>query len=541
MKITRDFIYFEEENQEVAHEKLNAVWNEKQKCWRVTNTMASLQELYSYYKNKDLVENWRSKNLQRKKFIELKNNEDAPGDERLRPYQRVDVRYLGMFPHSGIFNQMRTGKTPTSLVLLKEQEWKRNLIVCPASLCLQWRDEFVKWVGHGKVKVMAGIPKKQREDMFNAFPYWEEMTLITSYETLLRDRAEYMQQTFDCMILDEAHRLRSITKGMKGRSQQSKVCMSVGRRAEHRLALTGTPTVSKGEEIYGILSFLYPERFPGRWQFNERYFHVQEDFMGVMRVGKYKRQAELEEILTLVSVNRKQKEVMSWLPKKQYQRIKLQPTTKQAKAYKDVSELFEYEENGELKVDAQGVLDQLIRMRQITTGPKMLDIDDDGAKEKFIMEWLEDNPNEPVVIFSTFTSYLHVLFQKLREKKYKVGLMVGDIPQTVRKTTAKQFQDGGLHVLLCNIKANKEGITLDRGRTVIFLDKEYNPADNDQATERITPISEERNHSISVISLALKDTFDETLEWLLKNKIDITSVVNDAGINGLKRLLDSVE
>src|SRR5690606_4943973 len=125
---------------------------------------------------------------------------------------------------------------------------------------------------------------------------------------------------------------------------------------------------------------------------------------------------------------------------------------------------------------------------------------------------------------------------KQLQKKIKGSrLITGEISKENRAKTVKSFQAGKTKVILANIKAAGTGLTLDKGETVIFLDKEFNPADNEQAEDRIVPTSKERNHSMTVISLVMKDTADEMINGLLKHKVNITSVINNGGIQALQR------
>lgn len=523
-------------------EQLNGNYLKSKSVWRFPRNLYAIQELYQVITDpsikNQLMQEWRRLDHSRKRLLAFKTKDDAKGDERLRPYQRVDVKFLKQIPHAGIFNEQRTGKTPTSLVLINEQGWKKNLFVVPATLGYQWQEEIETWTDLKNVHVVTGLQKQKRGKLYKDFWNSKEMSLIISYETMTRDLDMLIFMEFDCMLLDEAHRLRSVVKGQKGRSKQCEACFKVGRRAKHRLALTGTPTVRSGDEIFGILHFLYPDRFTGYWNFAERYFEVGQDWMGKYYVGDYKREEELEEILLFMSVNRKRSEVMNWLPEKQYQIVRLEPTAKQKKAYKDVLETFEYSDEEGRKIDAPSVLAQLIRLRQITTSPRTLNIKDTGAKEKFILEWLEDNPNEQVLIFSNFTSYLSQLYDTLQYKKFKVAMITGEQSHKERKQNQDLFQDGKINILLCNIQAAGTGLTLDAGSTAIFLDKAYNPADNEQAEDRIVSTTKEKVKTSTIISLVIKDTFDEVVENILKEKKTVTDVINNAGVNGLKRLLE---
>lgn len=529
MKITNHWIYVNLTRKQAEH--LGAVWNDKERMYRLPNTIGALRELYTLFPEHRpiLGQEGTKKAIQRAKLLELKQLEDVPGRKELRPYQRVDVNYLKHIGSAGIFNEQRTGKTPTVLTLVEEKGFKHIVIVAPASLLYNWKEEVERWTNFKGILISG--KKSERLMKFKESLLKNQNVSIISYETLRNSLTELLKilkesnKVLDCLIVDEAHRLRSLINGRRA-SKVSKAVVALGRHAQTRYALTGTPVVKEGQEIWGILHFLYPDRFPGYWQFVDRYFYQKFNGFG-KEIAGYKRKKEIQEILAVISTNRKRKDVMRWLPDKQYQTIYLEMNKEQAKMYDDVYKTFVHED----VIDAPSVLAQLIRLRQIASTPCIFK-EVPNEKEKFILEWLEDNPNESVIIFSTFSRYLEKLHQKIKGSL----LITGKVSKEDRDKAVKAFQEGRCKVLLANIKSAGTGLTLDRGETVIFIDKEYNPSDNEQAEDRIVPTSKERNHSIHIISLVMKDTVDEMIEYLLKQKIDITKVINDGGIQALERL-----
>jgi len=202
---------------------------------------------------------------------------------------------------------------------------------------------------------------------------------------------------------------------------------------------------------------------------------------------------------------------------------------------------IEYVENGELKIDCPSILAQMIRLRQICTCPQVLDLEVDNIKEQWLLDWLKDNPNEPVIVFSTFSSYLWTLQRILFGKGYGASILTGNLSQETRWKHINDFQSGKTNIILANIKAAGVGLTLDRATTTIFLDKEFNPADNEQAENRMVPISKERSHGMMVISLVAKDTWDEVIDRLLERKYNITEIINNGGVEALKRLYHQIK
>jgi SNF2 family DNA or RNA helicase len=331
---------------------------------------------------------------------------------------------------------------------------------------------------------------------------------------------------FDGMIVDESHFLNSY------QSQQSKAIYKISKNADKKLALTGTPVRNSGEGIYGILHYLYEDRFTSYWQFVDRYFKTWDTPWGQKEVSGYKRKEELQEILDLISVQRKRSEVMKWIPAKQYQTIEVEMDAKQRKAYQSMVETFTVEEDARTVVDAPSVLAQLTRLRQICLCPDLLDIKAPSAKEQFILEWLEDNPNEQVVIFSNFSSYLGTLLSKINTT---TGIIIGGTSKERRQEIVEGFQAGRVKVILANIQAAGVGLTLDAASTVIFLDKAYTNSLNEQAEDRIVPTTESSNQRCTIIDVVCKDSIDEKINDILKKKKSVIEVVNN--YKGIREML----
>jgi SNF2 family DNA or RNA helicase len=323
---------------------------------------------------------------------------------------------------------------------------------------------------------------------------------------------------FDGMLVDEGHFLNGY------KSAQSKAVYRIGKKANKRMVLTGTPVRNEGSQIYGILHFLYPSRFSSYWSFVERYFKTWDSPWGVREVSGYKRKEELQEILDLISVQRKRSEVMSWIPPKQYQTIALQMDSKQRKAYDEMLHLFTVEE---ADLDASSVLAQLTRLRQICLAPELLNIAAPSAKEQFILEWLENNPNEQVIIFSNFSSYLKKLREKINDKLIPNSLIIGEVSKEERQNEVNRFQEGKSLVMLANIQAAGVGLTLDKASTVIFLDRAYTPSENAQAEDRIVPTTENSNQDCMIIDVVCEKSIDEHINDILSKKKSVIEVVNN--------------
>lgn len=515
MKIDKDWIYVHLSQDEA--EKLDAVWVQSKKMYRLPNTLGALRELYKLKPSEELKEYGKRKSSLRSKMLEMKKvsfNATPKRLEGLRPYQKSDVHFIAQLLNVGIFSEQRTGKSVVTLKAIESEGWEKVIIVCPASLVLNWKREVETWTQYEPLLLKGG--KKQRLEKYNDFS--TQKVLIISYETLRND-IEHLLKIKDkfCLVADEVHRIRNY------KSLQSKALFSLGRLAYKRLALTGTPSVNEGSDVFGILHFLYPEKFPSYWQFVERYFKIWKAPWGAREVKGYKRKEELQEILDVISVQRKRSEVMSWIPKKVYQTIEVEMDAKQSKVYKDMLDTFIVEEEGEIKVDAPSVLAQLTRLRQLCLSPDLLGLNAPSAKEKALMEWLDDNPNESVVVFSNFTSYL----KRLSEKIEGCVLLHGEMSSEQKQHSVNQIQSGKAKVLLANIISGGTGFTIDKAETVIFLDRDYVPSNNAQAEDRIVPTTEQNNHSCTIIDIVVADTVDSKIQKILKDKKSVTEAINN--------------
>jgi SNF2 family DNA or RNA helicase len=174
-------------------------------------------------------------------------------------------------------------------------------------------------------------------------------------------------------------------------------------------------------------------------------------------------------------------------------------------------------------VIAQGVLDQLLRYRQICLAPQLLGLKGNSPKIEWIEQYLKDYPEKKVVIFSKFTSFLHLLQGRIPH----VGLVVGETPAKERNDLISSFQHGTLQVLAIQIDAGKEGITLDNADVLIFTDIFPPASDILQAKDRIVATSEERNKPKEIIELMMADSYDEALYDIVAKKIELTDIANN--------------
>lgn len=446
----------------------------------------------------------------------------------LRTYQKSDAEFLIQKPFTACFNEQRTGKTPTALetIRLRGLIDDKILIVTTSSSLYQWQREYNTWLDR-PCEVCDGTPAKKRKAVEN-WTHGLVVSLDSFKETKTRKglMEDILPKQPKMVILDEAHKIKNTT------SANAKAMFKTN-KIPYRLALTGTPAQGKSYDIFAILKFLYPETFNSLWKFLE-YFYIIEDkkiWVKTKNGPKEKiikeheifqpgKEEELQDYLSTIATQRKRKDVMDWLPDKFYEKVQLEPTKEQKKYLKELEEVYR---TGDLVT--KGTLDRFIRYRQICLDPKMLGLPSKSPKTEWIKQYIKDNPDEQILIFSKFTSYLKMLSTEIDTKW---AMLIGATPAKTRAKFCEDFQAKKFQVFLINIDAGKEAITLDAAETTIFTDK-YPPIGSiEQAEDRFIASTEEKAHKAhKIVELMMSGTYDEVVYELLAQRKSETDIINN--------------
>ena len=481
----------------------------------------------------DAAECFKVRNMQRKQLTALPEYECI---NKLRQYQREDVMFLGARKSSACFNEQRTGKTPTALCTMKVHDVTKLLIVAPASTLYTWAQECHNWwFERLPAIVVDGTAAKRKKIIDN----WTSGALIISYECLretqktikneygeiqevsLSGDLAYIKRHKDIggIILDEAHRIKN------HKSKQAQALFSLY-WIPIKLALTGTPAPGKQHEIFSILHWLYPDIFTGYWRFIDYYFTQYEEYnangkykvIGTFKPGKDK---ELQEFLNIISTRRLRSSVMSWLPEKDRQKIVLPMTAEQRQYIQELNDTFEIEGTD---VDAVNILARLMKIRQILLHPKVLGLDGKSPKVEWIKQYLKDYPEKRVLVFSNFTEWLKVLGEELECDNF----IIGETPKHRREELKQAFQSGKINLLLINIKAGKEGITLDTADTAIFTDKYPPVGDILQAEDRFVATTKDKlDTGHTIIDLVMANSYEVNILRMLDNNASEVDIINN--------------
>lgn len=460
----------------------------------------------------------------------------GPLEEVLRPYQRQGVAWLQFLRENkfgGILaDEMGLGKTLQTLAFIQSCHTNRKLsgpvlIVCPTSLVFNWLAEAKKFTPGLKVVALHGTG---RHEHFDDIP--KSDLVITSYALIRRDAERYRELEFDTLVLDEAQHI-------KNRQTQNALAVKAV-RAGHRLVLTGTPMENSVLDLWSIIDFLMPGYLGSATDFRERYEQP------ITRDKDEAVQARLGRRLRPFILRRLKTEVAKDLPAKLEQVSFCELTDDQAEIYKQVLAVSRKEVMD--AVGAQGVakskmivLNALLRLRQICCDLRLLKMenaeftDDSSGKLAMFGELLEEamDGGHRVLVFSQFTTMLALLKDKLTAENIEFCYLDGST--TNRGAVVEKFQGNAkIPVFLISLKAGGVGLTLTGADTVVHYDPWWNPAVEDQATDRAHRIGQTR--VVTSYKLIARGTVEEKILALQQKKRAIIK----ATLGGEETLADNL-
>jgi superfamily II DNA or RNA helicase len=437
----------------------------------------------------------------------------------LRPYQKHGVAWLHFLRanHFGgiLADEMGLGKTLQALAFLKtvadrEKTGLPSLVVCPTSLVWNWLAEAARFTPELKVLALHG------PDRHEGFARAAETDLvITSYALIRRDAEKYNGIEFDTVILDEAQHIKN------RQTQNAQAVKAI--RSRYRVVLTGTPLENSVLDLWSIFDFLMPGYLGAAQDFRERYE------IPITREKSDAAQARLARRLRPFMLRRLKRDVAADLPDKLEQVSYCELTADQQAVYTELLHASQREITE--AVGAQGlarsrmiVLNALLRLRQACCDLRLLPLDNvnaatASAKVDLFSELLEEaiDGGHRVLVFSQFVTMLHLLRQKLQSEN--VDLCYLDGSTTNRGEIVQRFQASQVPVFLISLKAGGVGLNLTGADTVIHFDPWWNPAVEDQATDRAHRIGQKR--VVTSYKLITRGTVEEKILALQNRKRDI--------------------
>ena len=461
-----------------------------------------------------------------------KTNWELPNgmEDILRPYQITGYRWLCSLAHYGmggiLADDMGLGKTLQTITYVLANPGTRTLIVCPTSLAYNWQDEFSKFAPQIATQIISGTPQERADLMQQStdVPVW-----ITTYPLIRKDVDLYKAQIFDACFIDEAQFIKNPT------SLGAKAVKAV--QAKHRFALTGTPIENTLSELWSIFDFVMPGFFGRYRQFEECYEKP------ILRDHDSVQMQKLRRKIRPFVLRRMKKEVLTELPDKIETRRMAEMGAKQRKIYESYLARIQMELAGDEENTPGGnrmqVLAALTRLRQICCHPATFASNYHGGSGKLdlLMEQLPDilEGGHSVIVFSQFTSMLSIIAHELKQRNIPFFYLAGSTSAQERKREVKEFNRGEVKVFLISLKAGGTGLNLTGADTVIHFDPWWNPAVEDQATDRAYRIGQKKK--VQVIKYVMKDSIEEKIYELQKRKKQLSDQLIQAGESFVTQLM----
>ncbi len=440
---------------------------------------------------------------------------------KLRPYQREGYYWLAfLYQHrlgACLADDMGLGKTLQAILLLGAireailvpaagPRLGPHLLVLPPTLLFNWENELMRFYPGLKIGRYSG---RERTTNFEDCD-----VVLTTYATVRKDIEKLKQVQFHVIVFDEAQAIKNIFASTTGAARQLP--------GYFKLALTGTPLENHLGEYYSILDLCLP------------------GLMGNYDQFKSQMKCEASPATDLVIqrtrpfvLRRTKDSVLKELPPKTEIDVYLDLTEKQKTLYQQTVRQIHssIDEAYRSKTQAQAqiiALTAILKLRQLCVSPRLLDrhSDERSPKIEFLIEKLKELRDEghSALVFSQFTSFLDLLEEDLRSAQMAYSRLDGSTAVGKRKRLVEGFQKGeAASVFLLSLKAGGQGLNLTRASYVFHLDPWWNPAVENQASDRAHRIGQTRK--VSITRILMRHTIEEKMMELKKRKLELYKAV----------------
>ena len=451
-----------------------------------------------------------------KKNYEVPNHLNA----KLRDYQVEGYKFLNTlsdFRFGGILaDEMGLGKTIQVITFLLSKQNKKSIVIAPTALIYNWKNEIEKFAPTLKVG-LAYKDTKLRQNIVEEVNNYD--VILTTYGTLKNDIEKYEQISFDFCIIDEAQYIKNPI------STNSKVVKKIN--AKVRFALTGTPIENNLLELWSIFDFIMPG-----------YLYDKSKFQSIF-INNHKNNSLLKSMVAPFMLRRTKKQVLKELPKKIEQKIFIELTQEHRKIYNAYIKVIKNKIK-ELNLDKITVFSYLTKLRQLCLVPNLMVKNYNGKSTKLLvtLNILEQSKDKKVLIFSQFTKVLKEIGSELEKNNISYSYLDGSTKAQDRLKLVEEFNTTDKNkVFLISLKAGGTGLNLTSASIVIHFDPWWNPAVEDQASDRAHRIGQKE--SVNVIKLVTKGTIEEKVIELQESKKELINEILDGNLensNILKNL-----
>lgn len=409
-------------------------------------------------------------------------------------------------------DEMGLGKTIQTIAFLLSNKDKKSIVITPTALIYNWKNELEKFAPTLKVGILHAV-KSEREKILDNIDNYD--VLLTTYTTYKNDMDKYKNINFDYCIIDEAQNIKNpdaiITKAIKNVN------------AKVRFALTGTPIENNLIELWSIFDFIMPG-----------YLYNKSKFKSIF-VNNDKNIIELKKLIKPFILRRTKKEVITELPDKIEQKIIIDLEKEHKKAYKGYVNLItrKIKENNQ---DNITVFSYLTKLRQLCLSPELMVKNYQGRNSKLdvLINIIKDSSDKKILVFSQFTKVLEVIGKRLNEENISYSYLDGKTSAKDRVKLVEEFNTNNNKVFLISLKAGGTGLNLTSANIVVHFDPWWNPAVEDQASDRAHRIGQK--NVVNVIKLIAKNTAEERVINLQETKKEIIEDVINGNLDNSSTL-----
>ncbi|MCF8365453.1 MAG: DEAD/DEAH box helicase [Bacteroidales bacterium] len=465
---------------------------------------------------------------------------------KLFDYQKEGIEFVLFKKAAIIADEMGLGKTIQAIAaaILKKKifDFKKTLVVCPASLKEQWKNEIEKFSTE-KAIVIQGTPEEREAQYMND----EACFFIVNYETVLRDQLIINDAGIDFMILDEAQRAKNF---------ETKTAGSLKRiNTRHILVITGTPIENRLIDIFSIMSIIDPEFLGPLWEFS--YQHCLFDPDKHNKINGYYNLQKLNKKLNAILLRREKRKVIEQLPNVQQINVPVSLSPLQADYHASYA-------RGIAKIigkkymtpyDLQHLQMLLANMRMVCDSTYLIDDQTNespklGELEYMLVEKMDlKNKKMKIIIFSEWVKVHKLLGRMLRENNIGFVELSGKIPVKARGELIRKFETNPNYKVFLSTEAGGSGLNLQIADTLINFELPWNPAKKNQRIGRIDRLGQKSN-KLTIINFITRNSIETQIAsgLLVKQSLFDGVLGEDAATNfvdfsskGRSQFIDQLE
>lgn len=446
----------------------------------------------------------------------------------LRPYQQTGFSWMDFITSLGmgccLADDMGLGKTIQFIAFLLHRKAKfrqqlPSLLICPTSLVSNWEHELKKFAPSLKFLIQHGADRARGRHMIETAGKYD--LVITTYALAVREFSDISKMTWDVLVLDEAQNIKN------NFTKQASTIRKL--RANTRIALTGTPVENRLSELWSIMDFLNPGFLYSYQKFSDQF---------VIPIERYKDKEKISLLRKMISPlllrrTKSDKSIIDDIPKKDEIKAYCNLTPEQAALYKDtVEDMMARIEESEGMTRRGLILNTILKLKQICNHPVNLTkkgkLEERSGKLNRLHEMVQEllEKKEKCLIFTQYREMGSILVRYLEKKFEKDVLFLhGGVNRKGREEMIGKFQnDSAFQIFVLSLKAGGVGLNLTAATNVFHFDRWWNPAVENQATDRTYRIGQKNDVFVHkfICSGTIEEKIDEMIEkkkWLAQNVV----------------------